>query len=127
MIRERKPKILVVDDDLVIRHYLNIALETEGFTVLSVPTGHAGYQVLNAAQVDVVVLNVVLEAENGLDVARKIIEEHPKIAVIILTGIPLNDPTLQQDVQKLGCVCISKTAPVDELLGAIHTALKRPK
>jgi two-component system, OmpR family, response regulator len=77
--------ILVVDDDPAVRELLRDCLEPEGFTV-SEAGDSAGMQAhLNAGQIDLVTLDLMLGGENGLNLARDIRKKHD-IPIVMITG-----------------------------------------
>ncbi|WP_414474157.1 response regulator [Microvirga sp. M2] len=82
------PHILIVDDDARIRQMLTGYLADEGFRVSSAPNGTAMRQCLAHDEVDLVLLDLVLPGEDGLQLARAI-RAQPSMAntgIIMLTG-----------------------------------------
>ncbi len=80
-----KPHILVVDDDKGIRSMLRRYLEAEGFRVSEAADGTALRAALKEAEVDLVLLDLVMPGEDGLSLARDI-RRHSSVPIIILTG-----------------------------------------
>ena len=66
------PQILVVDDDRNLRKIIQANLELAGYSVRAVPTGADALRELDAEQPDLVVLDVMMPAMDGYEVARKI-------------------------------------------------------
>jgi two-component system OmpR family response regulator len=79
------PRILVVDDDHRIRAMLRRYLVEEGFLVSEAADGVAMRATLESEKVDLVLLDLVMEGEDGLSLARGI-RQRSEIPVIILTG-----------------------------------------
>ena len=65
-------QILVVDDDQNLRKIIQANLELAGYVVTAVPNGADALRELDAMQPDLVVLDVMMPAMDGYEVARKI-------------------------------------------------------
>ncbi len=79
-------KILVVDDEAIIRDNLERILSEENYEVTSVATGTAALGLLTEEEVDVVLLDLNLPDLAGLEVLKKAKELDPELLVIIITG-----------------------------------------
>src|SRR5207249_1031546 len=82
------PRVLVVDDDARVRHFLTTALGAAGFAVTATGTGEEGLR-LAAARPELVVLDVDLPDLSGREVCRrlKVAEETAIIPVLMLSGV----------------------------------------
>ena len=67
-----KATILVIEDDSDIQELLAFSLAKEGWTVIQALDGEKGLQALASAQVDCVVLDIMLPGMDGLDVLRRL-------------------------------------------------------
>ena len=65
-------KILIVEDEVNIRQLLRYNLEKEGFVVQEAEDGAAGLKLIRAEKPDLVVLDLMLPAMNGLEVCRSL-------------------------------------------------------
>ncbi len=87
-----KGKILVIDDDPMIRALVQAMLEAEGYQVLLAEDGEKGINFLDAQpqpiDLSLVVLDVVMPGMNGLDVLTRMkLHGHTsKLPVLMLTG-----------------------------------------
>ena len=79
-------KILVIDDEPVLRDSLEVALKTSGYEVLTARTGEEGLERFKKENPDLVLLDHWLPGMNGDEVLRRIKEEDPEIPVIIMTA-----------------------------------------
>ncbi len=79
-------KILIIDDDRVLRQTLAAALETERYEVGEASDGREGLNKALQGNYDLVVLDVVMPTLGGLDVCRKLRESGRQIPVIIMSG-----------------------------------------
>jgi two-component system phosphate regulon response regulator OmpR len=81
------PHILVVDDDTKTRQMLSRYFEGEGFRVSTASDGVAMRQCMASKAVDLVLLDLVLPGEDGLQLAREIrAGARPDIGIIMITG-----------------------------------------
>jgi DNA-binding response OmpR family regulator len=82
--------VLVVDDDSDIRTLLSRALGVEGFRVETVGDGAGARRALATLDPDLVVLDLTLPSEDGLDILTKL-RETSDVPVIVLTGRAAED------------------------------------
>jgi DNA-binding response OmpR family regulator len=78
--------VLVVDDDASIRLLCRLNLEPDGWHVLEAATLQHARAELNANDVDVVVLDVHVGMDNGLEFLYELRRERPGLKVAMLTG-----------------------------------------
>ena len=81
-------RILVVEDEDVIRDFEVINLKRAGYEVVDVPTGEEAIQVFerNPTHFDVAVLDVMMPGMDGFEVCRRIREKYSSIGIIMLTA-----------------------------------------
>jgi DNA-binding response OmpR family regulator len=79
------PHILVVDDDSVIRELLSTYLEQNDLRVTTVANGAAMRALLGKQVIDLVVLDLKLGGESGLDLARRL-RDQSAIPIVMLSG-----------------------------------------
>ncbi|MCD6079347.1 MAG: DNA-binding response regulator [Ramlibacter sp.] len=80
------PHIAAVDDDPAIRDLLREYLGDNDLRVSALPGGAELDALLATATVDLVVLDVRLRGENGLQIARRLRERWPTLPILMLTG-----------------------------------------
>jgi len=78
-------RILVVDDEDDVRALLTRYLEIEGYEVDQAADAHGAYQSMADHPVDLVLLDVMLSPDDGLEVLTRLRRESD-VAVILLTG-----------------------------------------
>ena len=83
--REVVAHVLVVDDDPLIRQMIADYLGDYDFRVTAVATGAEMSQVLSSEPVDLLVLDLRLPGEDGLQIARRLREESD-LGIIVITG-----------------------------------------
>ena len=79
-------KILVIDDESILRDSLEVALKTSGYEVLTARTGEEGLEQFRKENPDLILLDHWLPGINGDEVLRRIKEEEPEIPILIMTA-----------------------------------------
>ena len=79
-------RILVVDDEVNIRKLYQSELEDEGYEVRTASGGAEALDILRSAAPDLVILDIKLGQENGLDFLRHLMEIRPSLSVILNSG-----------------------------------------
>jgi DNA-binding response OmpR family regulator len=80
--------VLVVDDDAAIRLLCRVNLELDGHRVAEAATLDEARAALAAEPVKVVLLDLHIGNERGVDLLRELREDRPEVAVALLTGSP---------------------------------------
>jgi DNA-binding response OmpR family regulator len=80
-----KPKILVVDDESVIRGMLDEYLSEQGYEVVTADSGESMHTAIAKQVPDLVLLDLRLPKEDGLSLARYL-REHYSLGIIMVTG-----------------------------------------
>ncbi|MBN2507696.1 MAG: response regulator [Verrucomicrobia bacterium] len=119
-----KQHILVVDDEDQIRELLAMYLTRQGYRVSTAATSHETWQMVEQEAVDLVVLDIGLAEEDGLQLLPKLKAKHSQVRVVILTGMGFVEDLLQEAQQQGADGYVSKVLPLDELLMAIQRILK---
>lgn len=122
-----KQHILVVDDETQIRELLSVYLTKQGYQVSTASSSAETLSFVRQNPVDLAVLDIGLEDEDGLKLLAKLKEELPNVRVVMLTGMGFVEDLLQEAHQKGADGYVSKVLPLDELLNAIQRTLKPVK
>ncbi len=80
-------KILVVDDEVLVREIIKKYLTRKGYEVFDAEDGEAALQIVKEKSPSIVLLDIRLPKSNGVDVLRKIKEIDEKIGVIMITAV----------------------------------------
>jgi DNA-binding NtrC family response regulator len=118
-----KQHILVVDDEAPIRDLLSAYFQKHGYQVSSAATAGEALRMVDEQPIQAVVLDVLLPDTDGLEALANIKASHPKLPVIIMTGIGFDEELLQEAMQKGASGYVSKTLPLDQLLMEVHRTL----
>jgi len=79
-------RILIIDDEAAIRESLETLLTLEGFEVTLAVDGPSGLDALAASEFDLLLLDLALPGESGIDLLPRILEMHPSLPVIMITA-----------------------------------------
>ncbi len=114
--------LLIVEDDLEMRDLLRKVLEKEGFRVSLAGNGQEAVCLLSRNQFDLVVTDLLMPDNGGLQLLGTIRGSKPLLPVIIITAF--GDWRSYSRALELGAAAfISKPLKMAELITAIHTAL----
>jgi two-component system cell cycle sensor histidine kinase/response regulator CckA len=88
MLANRKPNILVVDDDQSVRELIVLFLETTGFTVFQAPGGHEAMEVVTKPEimVDILITDIIMPKMNGKELANRVCTIKPHIKVLFVSA-----------------------------------------
>jgi DNA-binding NtrC family response regulator len=117
-------RVLVVDDEALIRWSINERLSSAGYEVQEAEDGAStlGYFRDGAPRIDVVVLDLKLPDADGVDLLRKIKRLCPGCRVILMTAFGTPDKLL--DARKAGAYdVVPKPFNLDQMLQTVERAL----
>jgi two-component system, cell cycle sensor histidine kinase and response regulator CckA len=80
--------VLLVEDDAVMRRLTRKMLEEHGYRVLEAQDGNAAMKMISSAatKVDLLLTDVVMKGMTGPDLVLKVMESHPNIKVVYMSG-----------------------------------------
>jgi putative two-component system response regulator len=118
-----KPTILIVEDDAVARTYASRILKPR-YEVVFAADAHEARGKLIGAPIDLVLCDIYLPGENGMDLVAAILSRQDDIAVVMLTSD--NDPALVDTAFELGAYgYLVKPYREGDLLITVSNALRR--
>lgn len=79
-------RVLLVDDELLIRYTLAQTLQREGVEIVAVPSAEEALTVLEGRDFDLCFLDVRLPGMDGLEVLRLIRRHRPRLQVVLMSG-----------------------------------------
>jgi two-component system response regulator AtoC len=116
-------KLLVVDDERLIRWSLEQTLAKGGYEVSSVATGEAALAVIREDPPDLILLDLKLPDTDGLEVLRQVRELSPHVQVLIMTAYA--DVGTAVQAMKLGAYdYIPKPIDFESLAVTLRNALE---
>jgi DNA-binding NtrC family response regulator len=118
------PRILIIDDESAIRESLETLLMLEGFTVSMAGDGTAGMDLVSRNEYDLLLLDLALPGESGIDLLPRIKETQPNLPVIMITAFGTVGNVV--DAIRAGAEnFVQKPWDNEKLLADIRTAIAR--
>ena len=117
-------KILLVEDEEKLARFVELELKHEGYQVEKAFDGRTGLEMAEAGGYDLILLDIMLPALNGLEVLRRLRKEENSLPVIMLTA---RDAVMDK-VTGLDMGAddyITKPFSIEELLARIRAALRK--
>ncbi len=117
LVIRRPSKILVVDDEEMIRHLLGELLARRGYEVQTVGSGEAALSFLESHQVDLVIIDLMMPGigGRGLITALRSKVKWRDLPILVVTGMPLQDIARSQLSEQVAAI-IHKGLDLEEEL-----------
>ena len=87
-------RVLVVDDEPMIVSLLSTILREKGWEVTEARSGTEGIDLLDRIRFDVILTDLVMPGDSGIDLLRAAKEIHPDVEVILMTGYATADTAI---------------------------------
>jgi response regulator RpfG family c-di-GMP phosphodiesterase len=120
------PRILVVDDEKVIREILSEFLTLEGYVVRSVEDGEKALVELRLRPYDLVISDLKMPRVSGLQLLEKITEENINVLTVIMTGFGTVESAIEA-MKKGAYDYILKPFKVEEVIHVVQRGLYRQR
>lgn len=120
----RKPSILVVDDEEVARKNLAHVLSKEDYEVQTAANGAEALNKLRAYEFDVILTDLKMEKIDGMEVLRRTRAMSPETHVIMITGYATVD-TAVEAIKKGAFHYIAKPFKLDEVRSIVQQAIDK--
>ena len=123
------PRILVVDDDTLVRQTIEANLERAGFEVTGADGGEAGMRALESATFDVMLIDIFMPHMRGFESVRIFHERAPETPLIAMSGyafasLDASAPDFLKKTLELGATrCLRKPFTSEALLTAVNECL----
>jgi CheY-like chemotaxis protein len=119
---ESSPTILVVDDEPAIRELAASILEEEGYAVLEASDGLAALDIVEQADVDLVLSDIMMSRLDGYGLVRCLRSHGYLLPVVLMSAV-----TVVPDGKIPGVKFIPKPFGIDQLCQMVATALRARK
>ena len=118
----KQERVLVVDDDAVIREGLRRVLNMEGYAVETQPNGRLAMDRLQETTFDLLITDLKMPGMNGMEVLQAVRVLQPEMPVILITGFAAVDNAV--DAMKNGAAdYLSKPFANEEIVAKVRKAL----
>lgn len=116
------PTVLVVDDNKGVVEFLKLLLSKHGLSVLCASGGRECLDIAQSRPVDLIILDVMMPAMDGLEVCRQLKKIAPSVPVILLTA--RDDMITRAAAMDLGVSeFVAKPVNNHDLLARVRTQL----
>ena len=119
-------RILVIDDDIIIREMLKECLERAEYEVLVASDGKAALKLHSANPVDLIITDIVMPEKDGLEIIMEFRRRFPAVKVIAISGGGRIEANEYLNIAKVLGVTrtFSKPFELRELLAAVRELLQ---
>jgi len=119
-----KARILVVDDELSMRDFLQILFTKEGYAVETAESGNEAVKKLSGSAFDLVITDLKMPGMSGIEVLRTAKAKNPDTAVIMITAYA--SPESVTEALDLGATdYVNKPFRVEDLQHVVKAALEK--
>ncbi len=117
-------KVLIVDDEPDIREILELLLNSNGYNVFSSADGETAINILKEnPSIDLIILDVMMPHENGIEVLKKI-REFSKVPALFLTA-KIQESDKAEAYESGGDDYLTKPFSQNELLMKVNSLIRR--
>ena len=79
-------RILLIDDDALVRDILRQMLERAGYDVVEAASGRDGLQQYQATAIDLIITDILMPDQDGLEIILELRRLAPEAKIIAITG-----------------------------------------
>ncbi len=123
MLKQSKPKILVVDDEKDLRYIIETFLLREGYDVETAGSYKESMDKLSGTSFDLILTDIVLGDGTGVDILQEVNKRNLLCPVVLITGDP-NIKTATDAVREGAYDYIIKPVKMDAILQKVEIALR---
>lgn len=121
-----KTRVLVVDDEKIIRDFFNWLLSLQGIEVVLAENGYRAVELSRADKFDLFFIDCRLPGINGLETFRQIRQINPSAAAVMMTGYAVED-ILKQAQNEGAYGFIRKPFDIEEIKGLVDKIVAEKK
>ncbi|MFN2100381.1 cell cycle two-component system response regulator CpdR [Altererythrobacter sp. MF3-039] len=117
-------RVLLAEDDQIMRTYLSKALEKAGYSVTAVDCGTAAMPYLESERFDLLLSDIVMPEMDGIELAQHCNELSPDTKVMFITGFAA--VTLKASREQPNAKVLSKPFHLRDLVLEVERVLEEP-
>lgn len=119
-----KPKVLIVDDETTLRHFLRLHLQEQSYQVTDAADGQTAMKLIDGDNFDLALVDLHLTDMDGLEIMRYLRKVAPDTSVIILTGYATVDSAVEA-LRQGAHDYLTKPCSTTELLASVADGIAR--
>jgi CheY-like chemotaxis protein len=117
-------RILVIEDDDMMRDVVTTALTLAGHIVFAAANGAEGVKQFRHEPADLVITDMVMPGRDGIETVIALRKEYDDVPIIAMSGLSSHSPTYLQLAERLGARrTLAKPFPVSYLLKAVDEVI----
>src|SRR6516164_5493914 len=121
-----KGRILIVDDELVVRDSLGKWFSSEGYSARPVGGAREALEVIQHGEFDIALLDIKMPGMDGMELQARLREADPDLTIIMMTGYSSVE-TAVQALKQGAYDYITKPVDPDELSHLVSNALEHKR
>ena len=121
---QRKPHVLIVDDDLDFARSTALILKRKGYAVSIATDGLAAIQQVQAIPFDVVLMDIRMPGLDGVETYQRLKNTHPDLVVVLMTGFA-EEERVQAGLCAGALAVLTKPLNVEQALQLIESVVAR--
>jgi CheY-like chemotaxis protein len=98
--------LLVIDDDAGVREVIRLYLDGSGHRVIEAKDGYAGIKAFAQASFDLVITDIFMPDQDGIETIRMLRKLRPTIKIIAISGGIVGDKLYLREAKSLGADCV---------------------
>lgn len=116
-------KILVVDDEQLVRWFLDRALKKGGHDVVTVSNIAEAAERLKTDEIDLLFLDLRMQGGNGIELVRQLEQPATRLKIIVCSAYIT--PELEEEFRTKGICMLRKPFKLEELNHTLKTCLEQ--
>ena len=119
----RAPRVLLVEDEMLVREMVRTFLERAGYDVVAHATAEEALEGEGVAGVDLLLTDVMLRGKTGVELAHVLRERQPNLKVVYMSG-NVADPVARESVVSPGACFLAKPFTRTMLLEVVRSLVE---
>jgi two-component system CheB/CheR fusion protein len=121
-------KILVVEDEDIVRRVVTRALRRSGYTILEARNGQEAIELVKASaqRIQLLLTDLIMPGLDGRELAKQLRADHPEIKILYMSGYP-EDVITRGGTPEPGMAFIEKSFNSEMLCRKVREVLDQPK
>jgi DNA-binding response OmpR family regulator len=123
-------RLLVIDDDELVRATLVDMLQTAGYEVITAGNGRIGLELLGTTPVAGMITDILMPEQEGLETIREARRRYPSIKILVISGGGAGGPEVQllRFAQSFGADrALPKPFTASQLISEVRELLQLPR
>jgi two-component system, OmpR family, KDP operon response regulator KdpE len=117
-------KILIVDDEAILRDTLGRRLRREGFTVFAAANGMEGLRLFHNEKPDLIVLDIMMPEMDGLTLCKRI-REVAETPIMVLSANAITEDEIIKGLRAGADEYLAKPVRLNEFVARVNALLRR--